>query len=161
MPVFIAVQTVEATPAVTVTTSNPPSYEQIKSSLGPNVYKVDELYFSCPDVNQINSIINFDRYDSSGLKSVDNITPIIDPMQPRTTLFYSVAEKNVLINGQNSFVFELRPQAILTFKLFSKHTEVGNFVLPDGKPALPVNNFIEVETATGMFDFFGKFKNRL
>ena len=68
MPSFSPTVTVQSTPAVSVTSSgsSTPSYEQVRRSLGDNVYNAYEVYLASQFLQQISGVLQFNKYDSNG-----------------------------------------------------------------------------------------------
>jgi len=159
MPSFSPTVTVQTTPAVLVTTSgaSTPTYEQIRRSLGDNVYNAYEVYFSSNNFQQISGVLQFNKYDSNGNITNYDIVPFVSPYQKQKTLFFQLNSRDTVIDGRNTFQFPLLPNTALNFKVFMEHTSVEEFIDDNGQNALGQSNFQQFETATGQFDFFNSF----
>jgi hypothetical protein len=159
MPSFSPTVTVNTTPAVLVTSSgaNTPTYEEIRRSLGDNVYHAFEVYFASNNFQQISGVLQFNKYDSNGNITNYDIVPFVSPYQRQKTLFYKLDSKQTIIDGRNTFQFPILPNTSLKFQLFSEHVSVETFVDEQGKNPLGESNFQKFETATGLFDFFNSF----
>jgi hypothetical protein len=159
MPSFSPTVTVNTTPAVLVTSSgaNTPTYEEIRRSLGDNVYNAFEVYFASNNFQQISGVLQFNKYDSNGNITNYDIVPFVSPYQKQKTLFFQLDAKETVIDGRNTFKFPLLPNTALNFKVFMEHVSVETFVEDNGKNTLGESNFQKFETATGLFDFFNSF----
>lgn len=159
MPSFSPTVTVQSTPAVAVTSSgsSTPTYEQVRRSLGDNVYNAYEVYLSSQFLQQISGVLQFNKYDSNGNITNYDIVPFISPYQRQKTLFFGLNSKETIIDGRNTFQFSLLPNASLNFKIFMEHVSVETFVDEKGENPLGMSNFQQFETATGNFDFFNSF----
>jgi len=161
MPSITPTVTVQATPAIGVSTVYSPPYEDVRRSLGDYVYRTFMFYLASANFNQLAGVFLYTKYDANGTKTSSNLVPFISPYQPQKTLFFDVSSQPVIIDGRNSFQFTMLPLTTLKFKMFSKQDSVGQFVKPDGQPALQENNYKSFETATGLFNFFDDFKGKL
>jgi hypothetical protein len=159
MPSFSPTVTVQTTPAVLVTTSgaSTPTYEQIRRSLGDNVYNAYEVYFASNNFQQISGVLQFNKYDSNGNITNYDIVPFVSPYQKQKTLFFQLNSRETIIDGRNTFQFPLLPNTALNFKIFMEHTSVEEFIDDNGQNELGQSNFQQFETATGQFDFFNSF----
>ena len=90
MPSFSPTVTVQSTPAVSVTSSgsSTPSYEQVRRSLGDNVYNAYEVYLASQFLQQISGVLQFNKYDSNGNITNYDIVPFVSPYQRQKTLFF-------------------------------------------------------------------------
>lgn len=161
MPSIAPTVTVQATPAISVTTVSSPSYEQVRRSLGDYVFRAYMFYLASANFNQLSGIFLYTKYDSNGTKSSGNLIPFVSPFQKQKTLYFDISSQPVIIDGRNMFQFTMLPSTTLQFKVYSIQDSVGQFVKPDGKPALVQNNFKSFETATGNFNFFDDFKAKI
>jgi hypothetical protein len=142
---------------VTSSGANTPTYEEIRRSLGDNVYNAFEVYFASNNFQQISGILQFNKYDSNGNITNYDIVPFVSPYQIQKSLFYKLDSKQTIIVGRNTFQFPILPNTSLKFQLFSEHVSVETFVDEQGKNPLGESNFQKFETATGLFDFFNSF----
>jgi hypothetical protein len=161
MPIFNAVVTNQAIPAVSVRTIGEPSYQDIRKSLGDFVYKAYQLYLSSPNIKQLSGIMQFKKYDVNGTSTLFDIVPIVSPYQQQNTLFLKMNRDDVVVNGQDSFQFVLLANTTLLLKLYSNQISKESFVGKDGKDLLGESNFKAFETATGIFNFFEDFNNNI
>lgn len=159
MPSITPTVTVQATPAISVTTVNAPPYEDFRRSLGDYVYRTYMLYLATANFNQLSSTYTFIKYDSAGNKILVSLIPFVSPYQKQKTLFFDVSDKPLFIDGRNALKFIMLANTALKFKMFSIQDSVGQFVKEDGKPVLGPDNFQSFESATGMYNFFDHFKD--
>lgn len=159
MPSFSPSVTVQSTPAVLVTSSgsSTPSYEEVRRSLGDNVYNAYEVYLASGLLQQISGVLQFNKYDSNGNITNYDIVPFVSPYQKQKTLFFGLNSRETVIDGRNTFQFTLLPNSTLNFKVFMEHVSVEAFVDDKGQNPLGQSNFQQFETATGQFDFFNSF----
>jgi hypothetical protein len=161
MPIFNAVVTIQPIPAVSVQTIGEPSYQDIRKSLGDFVYKAYQVYLSSPNLQQLNGIVQFKKYDVNGSTTIFDIVPVVSPYQQQNTLFLQMNRNDVIINGQDSLQFILLANTTLLLKLYSQQISKESFVGNDGKELLGQSNFKAFETATGIFNFFEDFNNNI
>lgn len=136
------------TPAVSVVASNV-TYGEIKRSLGDYVYYVERVYLFSNTLNQIKGVVKYQIYDVNGHQSVQSLTPTVDPYQTQNSLFYSVKDKDVILNGQSNFQFNLLPNATLKIEFFT-----FRLAKRDALDAITPNNFKTLESAMGDYTFF-------
>ena len=79
-PVQIINNTIPAL-SVEVADSGVPAvtYQQVKQSLGTQVYKINELYIYSENINQLLGVIQYQRFDSDGNQTYSSIATTIDP----------------------------------------------------------------------------------
>lgn len=161
MPVFTPVVTVEATPAVSVTTTTQPTYDQIRNTLGSQVFNCYRIYINAPgNIQQLNNKMLFSRFDSDGSKGYRELVTNIAPTQIQATTFYEVTPP-AMIDGRNCFQFNLNPYVTAQLIFYTTHTSAAATEDDSGKLALGPNLFQQIETATGAFGFFDNFKSKL
>ena len=70
-------------PQVSVTMADsgvpPISYNQVKSSLGNQVYNIEGYYIQSPNLKQLIGTIQYNRYDVNGNKGITTIATTVDP----------------------------------------------------------------------------------
>ena len=148
MPSFTPTIITNTTPAVSVTSGNI-TYDEIKRSLGDYVYLVKRVYLFSDNINQIAGIVQYQIYDVNGAQTKQSLTPTIDPYQTQNSLFYNVNDKNVVLNGQSNFKFNLLPNVYLKLEFFAYRIakkDALDFITP--------NNFKTLEGAMGNYTFF-------
>ena len=110
MPVF-PVQIINNTiPSLSVEVADsgvpPVTYQQVKQSLGSQVYKINELYLYSQNINQLLGIIQYQRFDSDGNQTYSSIATTIDPYSGNAiaiTIDLKKYEDNFILNGNSSF----------------------------------------------------------
>lgn len=121
-------------PAVSVQIADsgvpPLTYNQIKNSLGSQVYNVQGLYLYSTNLNQLLGVIQYQRFDSTGDQSYRSIALTIDPYQGTNALDVDLRkdEAYYILNGNSSFSFTMLPNADLTFKMYTQRIKntLGN-----------------------------------
>jgi hypothetical protein len=114
------------TPAlsVTVADSGVPSvtYNQIRNSLGTYVYNVEALYLYSTNINQINGVIQYQRFDATGNQNYSSIVTAIDPYQLESALDVDLTkyETMFIFNGNSSFAATILPNTYIQVKLYTK-----------------------------------------
>lgn len=110
--------------AVTVADSgNPPiTYNQIKQSLGSQVYNIDSFYLYSTVKNQLQGVIKYNRYDINGNVDVRNVVTTIDPYQLEAALYKDLTNYDFgfILNGNSSVQATILPQAYLVLRLFTR-----------------------------------------
>lgn len=110
--------------AVTAADSGVPSitYNQIKQSLGSQVYKIDKFYLYSTIKNQLLGVIKYNRYDINGNVDVRNIVTTIDPYQDQNALYKDLKNYNFgyILNGNSTIASTILPQAFLIVRLFTR-----------------------------------------
>lgn len=157
MPTFNPTIINNTTPPVSAVATNV-TYDEIKRSLGSSVYFVNKVYLYSNIFRQISGIVNYSHYDVNGNKTLESLTPSIDPYQFEKSIFYDLTEKqrNVIMDGQNSFKFVLLANATLKFKLYTNRLTNQNAL-----DITSVNNFKSLESAMGDFSFFEDWQKQI
>lgn len=156
MPTF-AVQIVNhALPEVSIINADagvpPITYEQIKQSLGTQVYKVDDLYLYSQNTNQLLNVLQFQRYDVNGNQTYSTIATTIDPYAYNSISTFKDLqsyEDNFILNGNSSFSTIILPLTFVEMRFNSKRitNEFGS----------NLNNFAEIEIAANKPYFFNNY----
>jgi hypothetical protein len=113
-------------PQVSVTVAdsgNPPiTYNEIKQSLGSQVYNIDMFYLFSTVQNQLIGVIKYNRYDVNGNADVRNIVTTIDPYQYTNALYKDLTKQDFgfILNGNSSVSSIILPQAFIEFRLFTR-----------------------------------------
>ena len=136
------------TPAVTIVGGNI-SYDEIRRSLGDYVYYVKRVYMFSTNIKQINGVVSYQIYDVNGKQSIQSLTPTVDPYQTQNSLFYDIDEKDVILNGQSSFAFNLLPNVTLKLEFFA-----NRLAKKDALDLITPSNFKTLESAMGNYTFF-------
>ena len=100
----------------------PITYNQIKQSLGNQVYNVEEFYLFSTSLNQLLGTIQYNRYDVSGNQNYTTIATTVDPYQNQTAIFKKIDDYNdmFILNGNSSFATTILPLTYLQIKFISK-----------------------------------------
>lgn len=136
------------TPAVTIVGGNI-SYDEIRRSLGDYVYYVKRVYMFSTNIKQINGVVSYQIYDVNGKQSIQSLTPTVDPYQAQNSLFYDIDEKDVILNGQSSFAFNLLPNVTLKLEFLA-----NRLAKKDALDLITPSNFKTLESAMGNYTFF-------
>jgi hypothetical protein len=136
------------TPAVSVVGGNV-TYGELRQSLGDYVYLVESVYLYSTNIQQIGGVVKFQIYNVDGNKGVESLTPTIDPYQDQNSLFYNVRERDVILNGQSNFNFNLLPNVYLKLEFFTNRV-----AKKDALDIMYPNNFKTLESAMGKYTFF-------
>ena len=136
------------TPAVTIVGGNI-SYDEIRRSLGDYVYYVKRVYMFSTNIKQINGVVSYQIYDVNGKQSIQSLTPTVDPYQTQNSLFYDIDEKDVILNGQSSFAFNLLPNVTLKLEFLA-----NRLAKKDALDLITPSNFKTLESAMGIYTFF-------
>ena len=148
MPTFSPTIITNTTPAVSIVGGNI-SYDEIRRSLGDYVYYVERVYLFSNNIKQINGVVAYQIYDSNGKQSIQSLTPTIDPYQTQNSLFYDIKGKDVILNGQSSFAFDLLPNVTLKIEFFT-----NRLAKRDALDLIVPNNFKTIESSMGNYTFF-------
>jgi len=122
--IFSAVIVNHSTPAVSVQVadSSGVTYNQIKQSLGSQVYDVKGLYLYSPNTSQLIGTIKYQRYDSTGNQDITSIATIINPYQNIGSLLVDlskVVNVPIVLNGNSSLSTTIYPQTYVQVKFLS------------------------------------------
>jgi len=113
-------------PAVSVQVADagefPLTYNQIKNSLGNQVYNIQGLYLYSNNLTQLLGVIQYQKYDSSGEQAVRSIALAVDPYQASNALNVDLRKDNAfyILNGNSSVSFTLLANTNLTFKMYTQ-----------------------------------------
>lgn len=112
------------TPAVSVNVadSSGVTYNQIKQSLGSQVYDVEGLYLYSDNISQLTGVIKYQRYDVTGNQNVTNIVTTIDPYQDANSLIIDLQKTAtpIVLNGNSSVATVILPNTYLQLKFLAK-----------------------------------------
>jgi len=98
------------------------TYQQVKQSLGSQVYKINELYLYSENINQLLGIIQYQRFDSDGNQTYSSIATTIDPYSGNAvaiTIDLRNYEDNFILNGNSSFSSTILPNTYLQVKFWA------------------------------------------
>lgn len=122
-PVQVVNQPVAAV-TVQVADSGVPAvtYQQVKQSLGKQVYEINNLYIYSENINQLLGVIQYQRFDSNGNQNYSSIVTTIDPYEGNAVAI-DINLKDYLqdfvLNGNSSFSAVILPQTYVQIKFYS------------------------------------------
>lgn len=148
MPTLSPTIITNTTPAVSIVGGNI-TYDEIRRSLGDYVYYVKRVYMFSTNIKQINGVVSYQIYDVNGKQSIQSLTPTVDPYQTQNSLFYDINDKDVILNGQSSFAFDLLPNVSLKLEFFA-----NRLAKKDALDLITPSNFKTLESAMGNYTFF-------
>ena len=156
MPIF-PVQIINNTiPAlsVEVADSGVPAvtYQQVKQSLGTQVYKINELYIYSENINQLLGVIQYQRFDSDGNQTYSSIATTIDPYSGNAvaiTIDLKQYQDDFILNGNSSFSSTILPNTYVQVKFWANRitNEFGR----------NLNNFQQIEIDANKPFFFNNY----
>lgn len=95
------------------------TYQELKNSLGNQVYEVGCLYLYSDNERQLTGAINYNRFDVNGNKDVTNIITAVDPYQFSGSLLVPLRGKTstpIIFNGNSSISATILPNTYLQAK---------------------------------------------
>lgn len=144
------------TPALTIEVADsgvpPVTYQQVKQSLGSQVYKINELYLYSENINQLLGVIQYQRFDSDGNQTYSSIATTIDPYSGNAvaiTIDLKNYQDNFILNGNSSFSATILPNTYLQLKFWANRitNEFGR----------NLNNFEQIEIDANKPFFFNNY----
>jgi len=122
-PVQIINNTIPAL-SVEVADSGVPAvtYQQVKQSLGSQVYKINELYIYSENINQLLGVIQYQRFDSDGNQTYSSVATTIDPYSGNAiaiTVDLRNYEDTFILNGNSSFSSTILPNTYVQLKFWA------------------------------------------
>ena len=152
-PVQIINNTIPAL-SVEVADSGVPAvtYQQVKQSLGTQVYKINELYIYSENINQLLGVIQYQRFDSDGNQTYSSIATTIDPYSGNAvaiTIDLKQYQDDFILNGNSSFSSTILPNTYVQVKFWSNRVtnEFGR----------NLNNFQQIEIDANKPFFFNNY----
>jgi len=152
VPSFSVTVISNTTPAIVVGLSGNTTYAQFKNSLGDYVYNVEQTYLFSTIKQQIQLVFKYSKYDSDGNQNLQSILSVISPYQFQNSIYIDTSEKNFIIDGRDYVRFNMLPNSNLQLKIYCDRESVG-----DTLDLVGMNNFKELENASGDFDFFDQY----
>jgi hypothetical protein len=142
-----------AVPAISVvvadnSASGGVTYQELKNSLGNQVYEVGCLYLYSDNDRQLTGAINYNRFDVNGNKDVTNIITAVDPYQFSGSLLVPLRGKTstpIIFNGNSSVSATILPNTFLQAKFLVDRIT--------NKLGLIDSNFTQMQDITNS-DFF-------
>jgi hypothetical protein len=146
--------------SVTVADSGVPSvtYNQVRNSLGTYVYNVEGLYLYSTNINQINGVIQYQRFDSTGNQNYNSIVTVVDPYQLESALNVDLTtyEMMFILNGNSSFAATILPNTYIQVKLITKRI-TNSF----GKNLIAFKEMEEIFRKPNFFQSYGNIEEIL
>jgi hypothetical protein len=129
------------------------TYNQLRNSLGNQVYDVQGLYLYSQNASQLIGVINYNIYQSTGDKDVTNIVTTVDPYQFSGSIIVDLKDKvnsPIILNGQSSVSTAILPNTYLQIKFLAERT-TNSF-------GMNLQNFNEMQkiTNTKFFENYGE-----
>lgn len=156
MPVFPVQILNNATPALTIEVADsgvpPVTYQQVKQSLGVQVYKILELYLYSLNINQLLGVIQYQRFDSDGNQKFSSIATTIDPYDGNsvaTAIDLRGYQEDFILNGNSTFNTTILPNTYVQVKFWAERitNEFGR----------NLNNFVQIELDANKPNFFNNY----
>ncbi len=144
------------TPAITVTMSGNTTYSQFKQSLGSIAYYINRLYLYSSNLNQIQGVFSYSKYDSDGNQRIESIISAISPFQNQSSIILELQDKNLVIDGRDYVKFNMLPNTSLTMKVYCDKISVAQQYDEEGN-----NEFIRLGDLMQDYDFFDDYKDLL
>lgn len=129
------------------------TYNQLRNSLGNQVYNVQGLYLYSQNASQLIGVINYNIYQSTGDKDVTNIVTTVDPYQFSGSIIVDLKDKvnsPIILNGQSSVSTAILPNTYLQIKFLAERS-TNSF-------GMNLKNFNEMQkiTNTKFFENYGE-----
>lgn len=113
-------------PQVSVVNSDsgvpPISYNQIKNSLGNQVYNIESYYLQSPNLRQLIGVVQYNRFDVNGNKEYTTIATTVDPYQPANAIVgdLQATDTYFILNGNSSLSTTILPLTTVDLTLYCK-----------------------------------------
>jgi hypothetical protein len=109
MPDVAPVVTVLSSPAVSVTSINNLTYNQIQQSIGSYSYLLNSIYEYTEQSSQLLQPIGLKKYNVKGDKLIYNLQMAVDPYQQIASIHQDTIGLDYAFDGNNNFYFYLEP----------------------------------------------------
>jgi hypothetical protein len=150
-PVQVINQPVAAISVEVADSGVPPvTYQQIKQSLGKQVYEITNLYVYSENINQLLGVIQYQIFDSNGDQQYSSIATTIDPYAGNAVAIdIDLKEylQDFILNGNSSFSTVILPQTYVQVKWYANR--ITNALGGGG-----LENFKQIEIDANKPDFF-------
>lgn len=150
-PVQIINQPVAAITVEVADSGVPPvTYQQVKQSLGRQVYEITNLYIYSENINQLLGVIQYQIFDSNGNQQYSSIATTIDPYAGNAVAIDIDLRdylQNFILNGNSSFSTVILPQTYVQVKFYANR--ITNALGGGG-----LENFKQIEIDANKPDFF-------
>jgi hypothetical protein len=98
------------------------TYDQIKQSLGSQVYEINKLYLYSDNVNQLLGVVQYQRFDSGGTQNYSSIALTVDPYNGNGNAIdvdLTKFSENFILNGNSSLAATVLPNTFLQIKFYA------------------------------------------
>jgi hypothetical protein len=150
-PVQIINQPVAAITVEVADSGVPPvTYQQIKQSLGRQVYEITNLYIYSQNINQLLGVIQYQIFDSNGNQNYSSIVTTIDPYEGNAVAIDIDLRdylQSFILNGNSSFSTVILPETYVQVKFYANR--ITNALGGGG-----LENFKQIEIDANKPDFF-------
>jgi len=109
MPDVVPVVTVLTSPAVSVTSINNLTYNQIQQSIGSYSYLLNSIYEYTEQTSQLLQSIGLKKYNIKGDALIYNLEMAVDPYQQIASIHQDTIGLDYAFDGNNNFFFHLEP----------------------------------------------------
>ena len=109
MPDVAPVVSVLSSPAVSVTSINNLTYNQIQQSIGSYSYLLNSIYEYTEQPSQLLQPIGLKKYNVKGDKLIYNLQMAVDPYQQIASIHQDTIGLDYAFDGNNNFYFYLEP----------------------------------------------------
>ncbi len=109
MPDVAPVVTVLPTPAVSVTSINQLTYNQLQQSIGSYTYLLNSIYEYTEQTSQLLQPIGLRKYNVRGSKDTYNLQMTVDPYQFVASIHEDTIGLDYAFDGNNNFFFFIEP----------------------------------------------------
>jgi hypothetical protein len=147
----------QTTPAISVQVADSGvpavTYEQIKQSLGRQVYEVTNLYIYSENINQLLGVIQYQIFDSNGNQNYSSIATTIDPYEGNSVAIDIDLRdylQDFILNGNSSFSTTILPNTYVQVKWYANR--ITNALGGGG-----LENFRQIEIDAHKPDFFNNY----
>lgn len=117
MPDVAPVVTVLSSPAVSVTSINNLTYNQIQQSIGSYAYLLNSIYEYTEQTSQLLQPIRLKKYNAKGNKLIYNLQMAVDPYQQIASIHQDTIGLDYAFDGNNNFFFFLEPNTYAQLQL--------------------------------------------
>jgi hypothetical protein len=117
MPDVAPVVTVLPTPAVSVTSINQLTYNQLQQSIGSYTYLLNSIYEYTEQTSQLLQPIGLRKYNVRGSKDTYNLQMAVDPYQFVASIHEDTIGLDYAFDGNNNFFFFIEPNTYTQLQL--------------------------------------------
>ena len=98
------------------------TYDQIKQSLGSQVYEINKLYLYSDNINQLLGVVQYQIFDSGGTQNYSSIVLTVDPFEGNGNAInvdLTKFSENIILNGNSSLAATVLPNTFLQIKFYA------------------------------------------